>query len=233
MQTSTNEAAAPWLDEGLTEYTGSRYLAESTRGWGSDAAISFEQGLYAPRARIPATLPAWQYTNGSYVTVYAKTALGLWTLEGVVGTTRFRHAMASYLAQYRFKHPNGIDFRAALEGELGDLSWLFDDYLSSSGVIDYAVAQIAQSDVASTVRVVRKGAVRAPIDILVTFRSGAQQQQTWDGQTDSHELTFPASNPVVRAEVDPLRKLKAELNPGDNSMGTWRFRLPLLSLELQ
>jgi hypothetical protein len=139
--------------------------------------------------------------------------------------------MAGYLAQYRFKHPNGADFRAALEGELGDLAWLFDDYLSSSGVIDYTIAQIEHSDVASTVRVVRKGVVRVPIDILVTFRSGAQQQQTWDGQATSLELKFPAGNPVVRAEVDPSRKLKAELNRLDNSIGTWRFMLPILRLE--
>jgi hypothetical protein len=66
-----------------------------------------------------------------------------------------------------------------------------------------------------------------PIDVLVTFRSGAQQQQTWDGRAASLELKFPSANPVVRAEVDPYSKLKAELNRLDNSMGIWQFRLPL------
>jgi hypothetical protein len=228
MQTATNEAAEPWLDEGLTEYTGIRYMADSPYGWGSSGAVAFEQRLYAFRAGLPATLPSWQYANGAYVVVYSKTALGLWTLEGVAGADRFRHAMAGYLAQYRFKHPNGADFRAALEHDLGDLGWLFDDYLSSSGVIDYAVVQIEQTDVASTVRVVRKGAVRVPIDILVTFESGAQQQQTWDGQATSVELKFPSTNPVVLAQVDPSGKLKAELNRLDNSMGTWHYMLPML-----
>jgi hypothetical protein len=228
MQTATNEAAEPWLDEGLTEYTGIRYMAESPRGWATSGAVAFEQSLYASRASLSATLPSWQYANGAYVVVYSKTALGLWTLEGVAGTDRFRHAMAGYLAQYRFKHPNGADFRAALERDLGDLGWLFDDYLSSSGVIDYAVAQIEHTNMASTVQVVRKGAVRVPIDILVTFKSGAQQQQTWDGQATSVELKFPISNPVVRAEVDPARKLKAELYRLDNSLGMWHFMLPIL-----
>jgi hypothetical protein len=227
MQTATNEAAEPWLDEGLTEYTGIRYMADSPRGWATSGAVAFEQGLYAARAAIPATLPSWQYANGAYVVVYSKTALGLWTLEGVAGTDRFRHAMADYLAEYRFKHPNGTDFRAALERDLGDLGWLFDDYLSSSGTIDYAAAQIDHTDAASSVRVVRKGAVRVPIDILITFRNGAQQRQTWDGQATSVELKFPVSNPVMRVEVDPSRKLKAELNRLDNSMGTWQVRLPL------
>jgi hypothetical protein len=227
MQTATNEAAEPWLDEGLTEYTGIRYMADAPRGWGTNESVSYEQGLYAARAGVSATLPAWQYMNGTYVVVYAKTALGLWTLEEVVGTDRFRHAMASYLTQYRFKHPTGADFRAALEGELGDLGWLFDDYMSSSGTVDYAIAEIDHTDAANTVRVVRKGAVRVPVDILVTFSNGAQQQQAWDGQATGLDLTFPATNSVVRAEVDPSRKLKAELNRLDNSIGTWQVRLPV------
>ncbi|HJZ49490.1 MAG TPA: M1 family metallopeptidase, partial [Roseiflexaceae bacterium] len=45
MQTATNEAAEPWLDEGLTEYTGIRYMAESSRGWTLSGALSFEQGM--------------------------------------------------------------------------------------------------------------------------------------------------------------------------------------------
>jgi hypothetical protein len=227
MQTSTNEAAEPWLDEGLTEYTGIRFMADSPRGWSLSRAVAFEQSLYASRAGMPATLPAWQYLNGSYGIVYSKTALGLWTLEGVAGSDRLRHAMASYLAQYRFKHPNGADFRAALERELGDLGWLFDDYLSGGGAIDYAVAQIENTDLASTARVIRRGAVPAPVDVLVTFRSGAQQQMQWDGRTSSLELKFASANPIVRVELDPHSKLKAELNRLDNSMGIWRMRLPL------
>jgi len=227
MQTATNEAAEPWLDEGLTEYTGIRYMADSQRGWTTTGAVAFEQSLYASRAGLSATLPAWRYTDGEYSVVYSKTALGLWTLEGVVGVEPFRQAMARYLLQSRFKHPNGADFRAALERELGDLRWLFDDYLSGSGVIDYAVARIEHSDDASTVLVVRKGAVRVPIDILITFKSGAQQLQTWDGQAPNVELSFAGRNAVVRAEVDPFRKLKAELYRPDNSMGIWQVRLPL------
>jgi hypothetical protein len=228
MQTATNEAAEPWLDEGLTEYTGSRYMAESAYGWGSDGALSFEQGLYAPYAHTPATLPAWQYSDGSYVTVYAKTALGLWTLEGVVGTERFRQAMRNYLAQHRFKHPTGADFRAALEDELGDLSWLFDDFLSGTGVIDYATGPIENTADGSTVQVVRKGTVRAPVDIRVTLASGTQRRQSWDGQAATLSLSFPAGTPIMRIEIDPARKLKAELNRKDNSAGTWQEQLPLV-----
>jgi hypothetical protein len=69
--------------------------------------------------------------------------------------------------------------------------------------------------------------VPAPVDVLVTFRTGAQQLQLWDGRDSSLELKFPSANPIVRVELDPHSKLKAELNRLDNSMGTWRMRLPL------
>jgi hypothetical protein len=227
MQASSNEAAEPWLDEGLTEYTGIRYMAESQRGWTFSGALAFEQSLYASRAHLSATMPSWEYANGAYSIVYSKTALGLWTLESVAGVERFRQAMAGYLAQQRFKHPNGADFRASLEQELGDLRWLFDDYLSGSGMIDYAVEPIGRGESEDVVRIRRKGAVRVPIDILITYRSGRQQLQTWDGQAAGIELHFPGRNTVVRAEVDPFRKLKAELHRLDNSVGVWQVRLPL------
>jgi hypothetical protein len=176
---------------------------------------------------LPATLPSWQYTGGTYSTVYAKTALGLWTLEGIVGADRLRHAMANYLVQYRFMHPRAADFRAALEGSLGDLGWLFDDYLNGKGVIDYGVGPIENTSAGSTVQIVRKGVVRVPVDILVTLASGAQQLQTWDGQAASISLSFPGGQAIALVKIDPQRKLKAELSRLDNNVGTWRIHMPL------
>ena len=144
-----------------------------------------------------------------------------------MGTARFRQAMSNYLTQYRFKHPHAADFRATLEGSLGDLSWLFDDYLSGTGLIDYAAGPIVNSAAGSTVQIVRKDAVRVPVDIRVSLASGAQQLQTWDGQAASLSLSFPTNNPITHVEVDPSRKLKAELNRLDNQVGTWQMRLPL------
>jgi hypothetical protein len=229
MQTATNEAAEPWLDEGLTEYTGIRYMAGSTYGWSGDRALSFERGMYALRAHTPATLPAWQYTSGSYVTVYAKTALGLWTLESIVGTDRFRQAMRNYLTQYRFKHPHAADFRAALEEPLGDLGWLFDDFLSGTGLMDYAAGPIVNTAAGSTIQILRKGDVRAPVDIRIALANGTRLLQTWDGQAASLDLSFPATNPIAYVEVDPSQKLKAELNRADNNAGTWQIQLPIVT----
>jgi hypothetical protein len=235
MQTATNEGREPWLDEGLTEYSGMRYMIDSGTqvGLGSAgvSAAVVDKAECAGSMNHPATLPAWQYTGGTYITVYCKTALGLWTLESVVGTSPFRKAMADYLAQYRFKHPTGADFRASVERSLGgDQRWFFDDYLNGTGVIDYTASPIENTASGSTVRVIRKGAVRAPVEVRVTLASGAQHVETWDGQAQETSLTFPGGDPVASVEVDPAHKLKAELNVLDNSVSTAPQISPAITL---
>jgi hypothetical protein len=235
MQTATNEGREPWLDEGLTEYSGMRYMIDSGTQVGlSSAGVSaavVDKAECASSMNRPATLPAWQYTGGTYITVYCKTALGLWTLESVVGTNPFRKAMADYLAQYRFKHPTGADFRASLERSLGgDLSWFFDDYLNGTGVIDYTAGPMENTASGSTVRVIRKGAVRAPVEVRVTLASGAQHVEAWNGQAQETSFTFPGGDPVARVEVDPAHKLKAELNVLDNSVSTAPQISPAITL---
>jgi len=236
MQTATNEAREPWLDEGLTEYSGMRYMAEAghTIGFGPFTVSSymFDRGQYAAAPNHDALRPAWEYDDAAYgATVYSKVGLGLWTLENIVGTEPFRRAMAEYLAAYKYKHPTGADFRASLERSLdADLSWFFDDYLASTGVIDYAAAPIENSSTSSNVVVLREGAVPAPVEILITRASGTEELKAWDGQTERVDYTFSADDPVIRVEVDPQQHLRAELDVLDNATSTRVQVEPALTL---
>jgi aminopeptidase N len=220
MQTATNESREPWLDEGLTEYSSVRYMIDAGRTLNADGRqidmATFERSQYAG-IRLPATLPASEYPTGYGSAVYRKTALGLWTLENIVGTGRFREAMAEYLARYRFKHPTGEDFRASLERSLGELGWFFDDYMDGSGVIDYVAGAIQTTANGSIARVARAGEVRAPVEIRITLADGSQQTKNWDGTTTEASFAFPAANPVEKVEIDPDGKLKAEIETDNNS----------------
>jgi hypothetical protein len=213
MQTATNEAAEPWLDEGITEYSGARYNADAgdTLGFGAFAIspATFERLNYAgaPSGK-PLNQPSWSYSSGGYGSlIYAKTALGLWTLERTVGTERFQHAMAKYLKTYRFKHPRAADFRAIIEGELGPQSWFFDDYVNG-GEIDYAIGDL--SSAGDQVTIVRKGSVRVPVDLRLTMASGVIANSVWDGQSETTSLRAGTGQRIVRVEIDPERKLEAE-----------------------
>jgi hypothetical protein len=226
MQTATNEGREPWLDEGITQYTGSRYMVEAGQrigfGAASISALTLDRSQYAVAPDHPSTLPAWGYSGVAYGSaVYSKPALGLWTLESVVGTQRFRRAMADYLARYRWKHPTTADFRASLEQSLGeDLDWLFDDYLDGAGVIDYAAAALDPSADGNIVRVRREGDVRIPVEVEVVTAGGVRQAQIWDGQQRQANLAFDVSGPITEVMIDPRQQLKAELDLLDNGDGT-------------
>ncbi len=227
MQTATHEGREPWLDESLAEYSTLRYMAAAERKLGlgplSLKADTQDRIGYALFSDRPGDLPAWAYGEFDYAgIVYNKNPLGLWTLENVVGSQRFRQAMSNYLTDWRFKHPTGADFRASLEQSLAgdDLGWFFDEFIATSGVIDYAVGPIENQATVSNVEIRREGSVRPPVEVRITFADGTQETITWDGQAESTVLTFPEYGAIVRVEIDPERKLMAELDITDNSAGS-------------
>jgi aminopeptidase N len=147
--------------------------------------------------------------------------VGLFTLEQVVGTERFRQAMADYLETYRYRHPTSADFRQSLESSLDtDLDWFFDDFIGGTGVIDYAVGEIENTPMGSTVTITRTGEVRVPVEIRVTLASGAQQMRTWEAREQQTSLTFPPGDPVRQVKIDPEYKLAAEFDRMDNGIST-------------
>ncbi len=221
MQTATNESAEPWLDEGLTEYSGARYNADAgdKLGFGpiKISPETFERLNYlgAPAGK-PLTQTSWSYSGNSYAAlIYAKTALGLWTLERVVGTERFQQAMATYLTTYRFKHPRTADFRASIEESLGPQPWFFDEYING-GEIGYAIKQL--SPTGDSVALSRTGTVRVPVDVRLTMASGNVTTSVWDGQDETTSLQAASGDRIVRVEIDPERKLQAERQISDNGV---------------
>jgi hypothetical protein len=219
MQTATNEGREPWLDEGLTEYSGMRFMLETGRGLFlglPQSAAAYDLAAYASEPRVRADLPAWEYEGEYGIAVYNKPAVSLLTLERVAGTERFRAAMAAYLAEWRYRHPTAADFRAVMERELGDLSWFFDDLIGGTGVIGYRVAPIENGPGGAAVTVERTGEVAAPVDVRVRFASGREETRTLAGGEPSTTLRFPAGDPVREAVADPDQKLYAELDRRDN-----------------
>lgn len=232
MQTATNEAREPWLDEGLTEYSAARFLSSSDRNLNlglSFSADSYDLGGYATAPAVPSDLPAWEY-GGEYATaVYYKPAVSLISLERTVGSERMLAAMARYLREQRFRHPTGAEFRAAIEAELGPQPWFFDQLIPTGGQIDYAVAPIENGPAGSTVLIERQGAVAAPLEVRIGFASGRSEIRTWDGAEDELRLEFPAGDPVREVVLDPEYKLFAELDRRDNEVADGVQFLPLLA----
>jgi hypothetical protein len=189
------------------------------------SATTFDLASYASGPAVRSDLPAWEYDGDYAVGVYNKPAVGLLTLERMVGSERFRAAMSAYLAEWRYRHPTAADFRAVLERELGELDWFFEDYIASEGQIAY----VARLDQAVAV-VERAGAVRAPVEVEVRYSDGERQRFTLTGDDERVELAAPAGKQPVAVVVDPDHKLFAELDRRDNGAYAAARPLPTMAL---
>jgi hypothetical protein len=189
----------------------------------------------------------WDYASReAYVlNSYGKPALSLQTLEGLVGDDTMTRILRTYARRWRFAHPTSEDFIAVVNEVTGrDYRWYFEQTWFSSGLCDYAVdvrndpprqregfqegpgremvtvpgpgddAPAGAFDAEVTLR--RLGEVRLPVEVLVEFADGRTARETWDGQYRWVRFRYPGAK-VVRATVDPDRKIALDVNPGNNS----------------
>jgi hypothetical protein len=162
---ASNEAEEAWLDEGFTSYMGAKASDHSLgpSGWGRRYFGGRGGGVgwpvAAPGVAIPrgsAGLPAlraggesdtmarraWTYRDGrSYsLNAYAKPALVLQTLEGLLGEDTMVKVLRTYARRYRFAHPDTDDFIATVNDVTGqDWRWFFEETFFSADLCDYAV----------------------------------------------------------------------------------------------
>jgi hypothetical protein len=118
------------------------------------------------------------------------------------------------------------------------MNWFFDQVLYGTGVCDFEVTSIAvkvvtppggrlDADTAleragngksggtpemfeSVVTVGRRGDVRLPVVVAVKFDDGREVREEWDGREKT--ALFRYGGKVVRAGVDPARKIPLDLN---------------------
>ncbi len=178
-------------------------------------------------------------------TVYAKAALALRTIDRTLGDARLRDALREYSIAWRFRHPTSRDWRALVDDRVEeDLGPLFSQLFDGTAVLDYAVARIdvrevpplrpaAQEQVngapaaeppryRTEVVVERRGEVRMPVDIVVTFDDGSETRESWDGLERWYRIDVTGTHQAVYAVVDPDGKLPLDANLLNNS----RLRTP-------
>ncbi len=229
---ATNEFEEAWLDEGINSYSETKVLASL---FGKDRSVvngktatfsDLEQQrteyLSSPNYD-PLTRKAWQFVDSSSygAITYGKTATVLTTLEAVVGTDAMNRAMRTYFMTYRFKHPTGTDFLNTIKQVTGrqDLDSYFDQAVSGTAVLDYAVRDIDSEPVKwwdpptgkdecakgcrDTVTIRRKGDFILPVTLEVRFDDGTKKREFWDGKDRWTRFTYVKNARILSAEIDP------------------------------
>ncbi len=266
---ATNESDEPWLDEGFTTYhtakaeelaygpqgQGRRYFgAHGAPGWPIVApGVHWSRGGRAARdveewgQQDPIRRRAWEYRNGSSygANAYAKSALTLQTLEGLVGDATMTRILRTYARRYRFAHPTTADFVTTVE-EVTGRSWqaFFEETFESSDLVDYAVSvshepaepirgfvdgvggnptpsyRGGEQAPETSVVVERRGGARLPVDLVVEFADGKRVREIWDGQERWKRFRY-AKGTVSAATVDPDGAISLDV---DRSNNRWSAR---------
>ncbi len=177
---------------------------------------------------------------------YSKPALTLQTLEGLVGEETMVRILRTFARRHRFAHPTTEDLVAVVNEVTGeDWRWFFQETFFSSSLCDYAVEVetrrvpeprgwfegpdrrlslgspsepedgTATRAWRSRVTVVRRGGVRLPVEIRIDLADGRSVDERWDGRDRWTRFEYTGAK-VVRAAVDPLRKIALDVDHGNN-----------------
>lgn len=169
---ATNEQEEPWLDEGFTSYFEAKildkYYPEGTLSW---PYMSMQVGseelrrgrfLAADNIKVnPLSDFGWHFKHGSYAQiVYGKAAVGLRTLEGLVGEELMKKIMRRYFEQWKFKHPSRqafIDETLAVVSEVAgeekrkEIAAFLEQLIFGTEACDYSVHEIINKEITAGV----------------------------------------------------------------------------------
>jgi len=242
---ATNEFEDAWMDEGINSYSDVKIMDSI---YGPEASwINWFGATGGARGRMrpfymsatdldPLARKGWQYANNaSYGAVsYAKTAVVLLTLEGVIGEDTMMRAMRTYFTRYRFTHPTKEDFLKTIEEVSGkDLRWYFNQAVYGTEVLDYKVLKVSsypvewyrpdlkekkgETEYVSNVWIQRKENFVMPIDVEVKFDNGEKVREHWNGQDRWVRYAYQKKTKVASVEIDPDHKIWVDRDNFNNS----------------
>lgn len=238
----SNERKNAWMDEGINSFNELRYIrtkypnATLATLWGHDSTYKFfhlnkyKQAYsyyweYANAAKMgedqACSLPADMYYGDNYSNmVYGKTAVLFNYLMAYMGENDFDIAMQFYFNQCKFKHPKPADLRKTLEYfSEKNLSWFFDDLISSTKKLDYKVTSVKkESDGSYAISVKNAGSVLGPVPLYGLYKNDLVGMVWYDGFAGSKTLVFPPSD-VTSFRIDYTEAMP-DINRKNNTIRT-------------
>ncbi len=221
---ATNEAAWPFLDEGVNQFAETDAMARwkgagsAADLWGlkvSDGAI---QAVASNRAvqDEPVAQPAAAFSSGANYgrLVYSRTAAILGTLARVYGDDAVLAALGEYARRYRFQHPGPDQFLGVFSETMGpDVAATLRAALFDKGWVDYAVDEIREHGVL----VRRRGTLSFPVDVELTFEDGSTRRERWDGRGESKVIAASSASAIRAAVIDPDHRVTIDANLENNA----------------
>ncbi|MEO9481881.1 MAG: M1 family metallopeptidase [Ekhidna sp.] len=178
---ATNESYYAWMDEGFTTYASAETMAH-VFGSGSSNNQQRNFRVYFSLAKSGKEEPLsthadhfetnFAYGRGSYY----KGAIALAQMNYLIGKNATARALKKYYYQWRFKHPDAIDWVRVFEKESNiELDWYLDYWVNTTHTIDYSIDSVAEENGKTLVSLKREGKMPMPMDVNVTFADGSKR----------------------------------------------------------
>ncbi|HKC69917.1 MAG TPA: M1 family aminopeptidase, partial [Bacteroidia bacterium] len=238
----SNERKNAWMDEGINAFNELRYVqtkypnATLATIFGRDSTFTVMHmnkykhaySYYWEYANLakqgedqPCALPANMFTEENYgAIVYSKTAILFNYLMNYMGENDFDIAMQFYFNQCKFKHPRPADLRKTLEYfSEKNLSWFFDDLISTTKKLDYKVTSVKkEADGSYSINVKNVGNVAGPVSLYGLNQKELVGMVWYDGFEGTKTLVFPPSD-VTSFRID-YNETMPDINRKNNTIKT-------------
>jgi hypothetical protein len=233
---ATNETKHSWMDEGFTSYISdaaiNQVLKQNKEIPNSEDYKGYLKLVYSGLEEPLTTFSDRYESNLAYSkAAYSKGSVFLSQLGYIIGKENLEKTLKAYYDEFKFKHPQPNDIKRTAEKVSGlQLEWYLNYWISTTKVIDYAVASIEGQKIILQ----RNGTMPMPIDLKVTYQDGSTADfniplqmmyghkpteatvlESWSWVSPTYTIT--TDKKVLSAEIDP-KHLMADVNREDNAL---------------
>ncbi len=240
---ASDEVEEPWLDEGFTTYTSSKFLEKNYPSYRVNLPLFLELtmtkplkidsfkavNLYYFRDKGISSFKFLGYLYPKYedyrIYAYNKPAMALKTLENYVGEEQMKIFFEDYFSSFSFLHPHTEDLIDLIEKNFG-MGWAQNFYSLSnkSQIIDYEVEILSKNKF-----VIKKyGDIYLPLEVEVYFNDGTKEKINLDLQKNFSTFSY-GKKEIKKVILDPKGKIALDLNPKNNIAHSKTKKIPYLS----
>lgn len=220
---ATDELSYAWMDEGFTEYAGSKVMHELFPGSTKGRVHGEATAAYLRLARSPDHEPMsveadhFATNRGFSSTSYSKGEFFLDQLGAVIGDSTLLRGLRRYFNVCGFKHPDPVDVQRVMEKESGlQLGWYFNQWINTTRPLDYAVKGVVQHGDSTTITLENKGLMLMPVDVAVQDMDGGVRM-----------MHIPLSLMLGPRTEQPDERSWQRLPPWQWTDPTYSFTLPV------
>jgi hypothetical protein len=239
----SDERRFPFMDESITSAYESRYMDERYPGkklwevyFKNRKVAKFLQIDEMPVARMqelewlvqarnnleqPVNLAAPDFTPENYnIMIYYKAAQGFNYLRAYLGDSLFDSTMHDYFRTWIYKHPHPDDLRAIFTSHTEkDLSWFFDDFLSTTKRLDYKMVRLKNQKLL----IKNNGELNGPLEISGMKGDSICTEKWEDGFEGKKWINIPQNN-YSDIKIDPEHKMPELFRLNNNIRTSGIFR---------